>query len=205
MNVNEKQLQIVLSSQQPRSTYLNTNNTKLYNNTQLPTIRDNLLQLSQIAQNHIRSTITSDNLHKIIGIDIGINNIVTSNGHEIYINEKNLVIVAKKVASWLAPDGFIAMENLINAREDFIKNGNSYVGEEDLSNWLYKDLLWIFEDLKVEVKLVPKRNTSKACFFCGKIHNMDKQMFMSCKCGVYLNRNVNAALNIYSNAKALYY
>lgn len=53
------------------------------------------------------------------------------------------------------------------------------------------------------IKVNPK-NTSKCCSNCGQIHNMPlKERIMKCDCGLVLDRDINAAKNIFRLGQAL--
>ena len=61
--------------------------------------------------------------------------------------------------------------------------------------------------LKYKVKTVIEvnpRNTSKTCCMCGKIHDMPlNRRVMKCECGNKMNRDINAAKNIYCLGQAI--
>ncbi|MEM4668820.1 MAG: zinc ribbon domain-containing protein, partial [Nitrososphaerota archaeon] len=56
---------------------------------------------------------------------------------------------------------------------------------------------------KSSIMLIDPRNTTKRCSRCSEINNINGEIYECKKCSLKINRHLNAAVNIYMNAKRL--
>ncbi|MEM0079730.1 MAG: transposase [Nitrososphaerota archaeon] len=101
--------------------------------------------------------------------------------------------ISKKYADYLH-----AVEDL--EKEDMLNDSREHNRIIKKSNW--KTIIKLMA-YKSSIILVDPKNTTKRCSRCGEINNINGEVYECKRCGLKINRHLNAAINIYMNAKRL--